>query len=214
MNSNEFSPYEYFTRAINLWWVVCVSILLGGALGYAFFHLHRSMYEATATYIVTIDLTRFPMQGMQADLIQYNEDMAVNTTQDALLSDAVLNDVSKQLNTQGLVVTTSDLLQNYTIERKHEVWELRYRSPVPAVAQSVVNTWAQIGYQAMLSWQAKGQAPAYVIFQAPSQAHLPTQPVLYGRNNLMLAGAVVGLIVGIVISTRFSRRSQKTGSID
>ncbi len=211
MNSNEFSPYEYFTRVLNLWWVVCISILLGGALGYAFFHLHQPVYEATATYVVTIDLARFPMQGMQADLIQYNEDMAVNTTQDALLSDAVLNDVSKQLNTQGVAVTTADLMQNYTIERKHEVWELRYRSQVPAVAQIVANTWAQVGYQAMLSWQAKGLAPAYVIFQPPSQAHLPTQPVLYGRNNLVLAGAIAGLIVGIVVSSRLSRRPYDPG---
>jgi capsular polysaccharide biosynthesis protein len=205
MNSNEFSPYDYFSRIVNLWWLVCLSILVGGALGFAFFQLHQPVYEATATYLVTIDLPSFPMQGMQTDLIQYNEDMAVNTTQGVLLSDAVINDLSTQLKTMGIPLTTGDILQNYTIERKHEVWELRYRSHVPSDAQTVVNTWAQIGYKAMLAWQATGLAPAYVIFHPPSSALLPNQPVLYGRNNLVLAGAVLGLIVGMVLSSRSAR---------
>jgi uncharacterized protein involved in exopolysaccharide biosynthesis len=204
MNSDEFSPYTYFTRVANLWWVVCVATLVGGALGFLVFHLHPPVYEATATYTVTIDLSRFPLEGMQADLIQYNEDMAVNSTHAALLSDAVLKEVSHQLIALNLPVHVGDLLKNYTIERKHDVWELRYRSPIPVEAQTVVNTWAQVGYQAMLSWQATGLAPDYVIFDPPSQAKVSTQPVLYGRNNLILAGALIGFIVGIFLTTQRS----------
>ncbi len=210
MNSNEFSPYYYLSRTVNLWWVVCVSMLVGGTLGFAFFQLHRPVYEATATYMVTIDLSRFPLQGIQADLVQYNEDLAVNTTQGVLLSDAVVNEVSQQLNANGMQMSAGQLLQNYTIERKHELWELRYRSPAPGDAQTVVNAWAQIGYQAMLSWQARGLVPAFVIFQPPSHALLPARAVLYGRNNLMLAGAMVGLIVGIVISAQLGHLPQNS----
>ena len=208
MTSNELSPYKYFSRALNLWWLVALATFIGGALGFLFFHLHAPVYEATATYFVTIDLTRFPIQGVREDLIQYNEDMAINTTEGALLSNNTLNGVVSQLINLGISLTTRELIDNYTIERKHDIWELRYRSQDPEKARTIVNTWAQIGYQEMLSWQATGLAPAYVIFQPPSEALTPTQPVVYGRNNLMLAGAVVGLIVGIILTNRFSRSTK------
>lgn len=205
MSSNELSPFEYYNRIVKYWWIVFLATLLGGALGFVFFHLHPPVYEATATYIVSLDLTKFPIQGVKEDVILYNEDMAVNTTQDVLLSDKVLKDLFTQLKSSGVSLTANELTQNYTIERKQEIWELRYRSLIPSDAQTVVNIWAQIGYQTMLSWQTTGKAPAYVIFQPPSPATLPTQPVLYGRSNLMLAGALIGLIIGIIISTRLSR---------
>jgi uncharacterized protein involved in exopolysaccharide biosynthesis len=209
MSSPEFSPIDFLRRILNLWWLVFLTMILGGVLGFIFFHLHPPLYEATATYFVTIDLTRFPIQGVREDLIQYNEDMAINTTEGALLSTQVLNDLVSQVNTLGKSLTLKDLLQNYTIERKHDIWELRYRNQVPADAQEIVNLWAQIGYQAMNSWQASGLAPDYVIFQPPIPALLPQQPVLYGRNNLMLAGALIGLIIGIIISTSVTRSPNK-----
>lgn len=209
MTPNEFSPYVYFNRLMSLWWLVLLAIILGGTLGFIFFHIHPPVYEATATYFVTIDLNRFPFQGVREDLIQYNEDMGLNTTEGALLSPEVLNNVIAQVKTLGISLTTNDLLQNSTIERKHDIWELRYRSQDPLEAQAIINTWAQIGYQGMLSWQASGKAPDYVTFQPPSPAIVPQQPVLYGRNNLMLAGALIGLIAGIIISTLLSHPLKK-----
>jgi uncharacterized protein involved in exopolysaccharide biosynthesis len=209
MTSDEFSPYEYFNRLMGLWWLVVVAAILGGTFGFIFYHLHPPVYEATATYFVTIDQNRFPIQSVREDMIQYNEDMALGTTGGALLSPEVFTDVIKQGKTLGISLTANDLLQNSTIERKHDVWELRYRSTVPLEAQTIVNTWAQIGYQAMLSWQASGKAPDYVIFQPPTLALIPQQPVLYGRNNLILAGIMIGFIAGIIISTMLSRVPKK-----
>ena len=213
MASTEFSPYEYFARIMAYWWVVLLATIFGGAFGFIFYQLHPSVYEATATYFVTLDLNRFATLGVREDLIQYNEDMALNTTEGALLSTDVLNDVVAQAPGFGQSLTVRDLLNNYTIERKHDIWELRYRSHDPAAAQAIVTAWAQSGYQAMLSWQASGKAPDYVIFQPPTQALLPQQPVLYGRNNLVLAGALIGFIAGIVISIPISRPSKVPGSV-
>jgi uncharacterized protein involved in exopolysaccharide biosynthesis len=209
MNSNEFSPGVYFSRVMNAWWLVLLTTFLGGVLGFVFFHLHPSVYEATATYFVTLDLNRFPTLGVREDLIQYNEDMALNTTGGALLSAEVLNNVITQVRDIGQFLTVKDLLDNSTIERKHDIWELRYRSRDPSVAQSIVNTWAQLGYQAMQSWQASGKAPDFVIFQPPTLALIPQQAVLYGRNNLMLAGALIGFIAGIIITSMLSRASKE-----
>jgi hypothetical protein len=206
MNSNEFPPREYFGRVMRFWWVVLLATILGGAFGLIYFHLHAPVYEATSTYFITLDLNRFPVLGTREDLIQYNEDMALNTTEGALLSTEVLNEVVTQAQGQGDSLTASELLNNYTIERKHDIWELRYRNPDPQIAQSIVNIWSQIGYQAMLSWQASGLAPEYVIFQPPKPALLPQQPVLYGRNNLVLAGALIGFVIGIIISAQLNQR--------
>ncbi len=197
MTSTEFSPYDHFTRVFGLWWLVAVATFLGGAFGYLFYHLHPPVYEATATFIVTIDLNRFPIQGMREDLVQYNEDLALNTTQDALYSLPVREDVITQAKNLDISLLPIDLLKNSTIERKQDVWELRYRSRNPLDSQTVVNLWADIGYQAMLSWQESGKAPRYVIFQPPTMAYLPQEPVLYDRNKVMLAGALIGFIVGI-----------------
>ena len=213
MTSNELSPNRYFTRSVDLWWLVFLAALLGGALGYIFFSLRHPIYEATANLYVRIDLANFPMKGVRDDLLQYNEDMAVNVTRQILLSRPVLNDVVSQLKSKSVNATTSDLLQNYTIERKLDVWELRYRSQDPSKAQTIANTWADIGYQAMLTWQSAGKTQSYVIFQSPSQAILPIQPVLYGRNNLILAGALIGLIIGIVLANWLSRKPREDAGV-
>jgi hypothetical protein len=209
MTSNEFSPYLYFNRSLKLWWLIFIATIIGGGLGFGFYHLHSPVYEATATYLVTIDLSHFPIQGTDGDLIQYNEDMAVNTTEGALLSDKVLNGLINQLKSSGISLTMQELLKNYTIERKQDIWELRYRNVVPSNAQTIVNTWTQIGYQAMLDWKDSGLSPNYVIFHSPTLATLPTQPVMYGRNNLVLAGALIGFIIGIVLSNRVSNTQSK-----
>jgi hypothetical protein len=205
MDPKEFSPYDYFSRLLSYWWVVLLATLIGGAFGFVFYILHPPVYEATATYFVTLDLDRFPTLGVRQDLIQYNEDMALNTTEGALLSSEVLNQVVSQAQDQGIILTLPDLLNNYTIERKHDIWELRYRSQSSSQAQAVVLIWSQLGYQEMLSWQASGKAPEYVIFQQPSQVILPQQPVVYGRNNLILAGTLIGFVTGIIISIFISR---------
>ena len=112
MNSSEFSPSEYFSRVMAYWWVVLLATILGGAFGFIFYHLHPPVYEATATYFVTLDLNRFPTLGVREDLIQYNEDMALNTTEGALLSTDVLNSMVTQAQGLGQSLTVRDLLDN------------------------------------------------------------------------------------------------------
>ena len=209
MASNEFSPYTYFNHVIGLWWLVALTTILGGAFGYVFFHIRPPVYEATATFIVTIDLNRFPFQGVREDLIQYNEDMALNTTQDSLLSLEVREKVVAQVKRLDSSLSPTDLLQNSTIERKQDVWELRFRSQAPSDAQEIVNSWATVGYQAMLAWQETGKTPDYVIFQPPTLAGMPQDPVLYNRNKVILAGVLIGFLVGILGSNLISRPSMR-----
>jgi len=200
MTTDEFSIYEHANRSLGLWWLIALAAIAGGVLGFVLYQLHPPLYEATATYLVIIDLEHFPLQGMDEDLVQYNEDLAVNTTQSVLLSTQVLDRVISQADASSRMITVDDLLHNYTIERKHETWELRYRNHDPQVAQSVVNTWAEVGYQAMLEWQTSGKAPDYVIFNSPTRALAPHEPVTYDRNKVVLAGVLIGFITGAILS--------------
>ena len=135
--------------------------------------------------------------------------MAVNSTQNALLSPEVRDQVITQLNSMGISITHNDLINNSTIERKVDVWELRYRSQDPLKAQEIVDTWSKIGYQAMLSWQESGIAPDYVTFQSPTLAEVPQEPVLYNRNKVILAGALIGFILGIIVTSLINRTPKK-----
>ena len=212
MNENEFSPLDRFNYLVKLWWVIALATLIGGALGFIFTHIHHPIYEATATFFVTIDTDLFPFHDVREDLIQYNEDMALGTTEGALRSVEVRDALISQLQTLGISLNAYDLLQNSTIERRHDIWELRYRSEDPLTAQIVVNTWAKIGYQAMLSWQSTGKAPAYVIFQPPTESLIPQDPVYYQRNNLMLAGGLIGFTVGIILSSTIIQKAYQSKS--
>jgi uncharacterized protein involved in exopolysaccharide biosynthesis len=209
MTSNEFSPFEYFNKIIGFWWLVALATFIGGIIGFIFLQYQPPIYEATATYIVTIDLNRFPFQDVREDMVQYNEDMAVNTTQDALLSQEVLDLVIIKMKELGISLSPNDLIINSTIERKQEVWELRYRSEDPQQAQEIVDTWASLGYDAMLSWQESGKAPNYVSFNPPTIEEVPIQPVVYDRNKVILAGALIGFIVGIISASLISRPTKK-----
>ena len=210
MTSNEFSPLEYFNKVIDLWWLVALATFFGGVIGFIFHQFQPSVYEATASYIVTVDLNRFPFQDVREDLIQYNEDMAVNITQDALLSQEVRDVVIGKMKEMGITISPNDLIDNSTIERKQELWELRYRSKNPQQAQEIVDTWAKLGYDAMLSWQESGKAPDYVVFNPPILSDIPQQPVVYDRNKLILAGALFGFIIGIITASLISRPKKKS----
>lgn len=207
MIASEFSVYDQFNHLLSRWWLIALATLLGGILGFIIFQLRPPLYEATATYLVTIDLNRFPLQTTQEDLMQYNEDLALNTTKGVLLSNDVLDQVINQVNNNGITISKYDLLHRSTIERKQETWELRYRSEIPQDARMIVNIWAGIGYQAMISWQETGKVPPYVIFNSPAEALTPQEPVYYDRNRVMLAGVFIGFITGILVSNLINRPS-------
>jgi len=213
MNENEFSPLDRFNHLVKLWWVIALVTLMGGTLGFIYYHIHHPIYEATATFFVMINTDLFPFHDVREDLIQYNEDMALGTTEGALRSIEVRDALISQLQTLRISLNSYDLLRNSTIERKHDIWELRYRSEDPLTSQTVVNTWAKIGYQAMLSWQSTGKAPAYVIFQPPTESLIPQEPVYYKRNNLMLAGSLIGFTIGIILSTLFTQKAELSKSV-
>ena len=160
------------------------------------------MYEAKATFLVEIDLKQVP----EEELDFYYIDLALATTQGALTTNEVLEEVYMEAARLGQDTRGWDLLANTTIERRHAFWELRFRHTDAAFAQALVNMWAQRGYQSMLQMQADGLAPAYVMYGPPTLARKPLQPVYYATNKLVLAGSLVGWLAGLLWVELAARR--------
>jgi hypothetical protein len=191
----EFAPIEHFYRFLRLWWVLLAAALVGGLIGYFFSRNHAPVYEAIATYSVNIDLDKVPRQPLEL----HDEDLALSTTQAVLLSPEVTNAVLAEAARLGYPMDITQLLANSSIERQHAFWILRFRSPDPTFAQTLVNFWATIGYQTMLDWQAAGKTPAYVIYSPPTLSGEPIKPVYFGTNKLVLAGSLIGWFISLLI---------------
>jgi len=204
----EYSPRQQLLRLVSYWWLILLAALLGGAGGFLFSLVRAPVYEARAVYVVSVDLTRIP--NPLQPLEQLDEDLALASTQAALLDPGVLQAVVDEASKQAIPIDRISLLHDSVIERRGVFWDLRYHSTNPHTAQIVANLWAVRGYELMLEMQSKGQVPPYVIFNPPQLADIPQAPIDYARTRLILAGGVVGLILGILSTERFSPSSTKT----
>jgi len=190
----EFDPIEHFMNYLRLWWLILVAALLGGLAGFLFSRAHAPVYEAIAIYMVTID----PDIIEQETLDMYDKDIALSATYGALISPDVINYVLSEAARLGQNTEYINLIANTSFERRHAFWELRFRSSDPEFAQTLVNLWAEKGYQAMLKSQVDGATPAYVIFSPPSPAGRPEKPIYFGTNKLVMAGSAIGWLVGLL----------------
>jgi hypothetical protein len=214
---DEFTPLQHFYRLTRLWWLIVLCSLLGAGLAYLFHRLNPPVYEATSSLNVTIDLAQLQLlSDIPKDKLQYNEDLALSVTDQAFRDLESYQAVLARATAQGLPIPDVDtLFANHTLERRHAIWQMHYRHSDPLVAQAVANTWTQVAYENMLTWQSTGQIPAYLIVKPPVQAGLPEEPVIYDLNRLLLAGSLIGLVVGILFSEILARRprpSQLTAS--
>lgn len=201
----EFSPLDEFSRLFRYWWLMAASLVLGASAAYIFHHANPPLYEATTTIMATIDLEIFPFENVREDLIQYNEDMALGTVEGVLRSPEVTQALFNASQAQGIPLDAIILAKASTIERKHAIWEVRFRDADPVVAQTVVNLWMAIGYQTMQTWHADGRMPIFVILEAPTPAYLPEEPVAYQLSNLLLAGSAGGFLVGLLVTSLVAR---------
>ncbi len=205
----EFFPLDEFSRLFRYWWLIAICMLLGGVAAFSFHQANPPLYEATATIMATIDLQTFPLQDVREDLIQYNEDMALAAIGGVLKSPEVTQALFAAAQSREISLDAVTLAQASTIERKHAIWEVRYRSSNPVIAQTVVNLWMEIGYEAMQTWQSDGRIAPFIILEAPIAAYLPAAPIAYQLSNLLLAGSSAGIILGLMITFLVSRRKNR-----
>jgi len=200
---NDFDLLKTLNNLLRKWWLILSLAVLAGLVGLGISYLLPPMYQAEAVFHASIDFTEINFENLvdsddkTYEFTQYDEDLAVQVVQRMLFEkmDAAYN-FALTLDS-GLDRTR--FKRDSQIQRYHAQWYLRYRHEDPAVAQSIVNYWAEEGEKALQDAQDSGEAEAFVIVDLVSKACLPETPQYRHRNTLVLAGTVIGLLIGIIL---------------
>lgn len=195
----EFIPLDVFKRVMRLWWLVSLTGVLGGLFGFAFHRLFPPLYDSQVIYHASLDFTQASQFIKPNDLTlsQYDEDLALEAVRAALIEvrPVVLENINKSTR-----MSWDDFSQNGSIERNHAFWIVHFRNREAKVAQQVLALWTDEATKAMHLYQQDGRMKSYVFFELISQASLPASPVYYRTNQVVLAGGLIGLIAGILLS--------------
>lgn len=201
--TNEFVPAVHFNRIIRWWWLVFGLAVIGGVVGLVVHRFKAPQYEAQAIFLASIDFNKIDFMHPPAPtpapyhLTQYDEDITLVMVEASLR--AVIPQVVTFANQKGLALDEGGLMQHAIIERHHGFWYLRFREEDPALVQAVTNYWAEAGYANLLEWQKNDQVPTYLIFDLVQKADLPKTPTFFHTNSFVLAGAVIGLVAGLIL---------------
>jgi uncharacterized protein involved in exopolysaccharide biosynthesis len=210
----EFVPLDYVKRAWRWGWLVALLTVLGAAAGLVFHQFNPPVYEAAALFSARVDTKQLTFMHPPAPtpipyrLSDYDQDLSLAVVEASLRQvEPQVVDFARQ---NGLPLDRSELEKLSTIERKNAIWEVHFRSTDPALTQKVVNTWAQAGLANLQTWQKSGQIPPYILFSLTQLAELPASPTYFQPRVLVLAGALIGLLVGIgLVSLPLFQRGKK-----
>jgi len=201
--SEEFEPVEHISRLIKFWWVLVLCAALGGAAGLMINRFKAPVYEAQAIFMTIIDFNKIDFTHPPANtpepyqFSQYDEDLSLALVQTSLIRvEPQVVDFAKQ---NGLSIDIAGLTETSTVERYHAYWYVRFRDSDPALAQKMVNYWAQAGFADMQAKQKANELPTYILFDLIQLAELPKSPTYLQTNSFVLAGIVIGLIAGILL---------------
>lgn len=197
-------PSDFLTTALRWWWVLALAAILGGAGGFVFERLQPPLYEASAAINgnlvfdsigACVPTPAAPPANAPTptpfSLTQYDEDMAL-----AVIQDSLIEAMPQAAALAGMDQPT--FLQNAVIERKHNLWEVRFRHANAQTAQQVTNAWLHLGLQRLEEKQASGRVRPYVAFTLQEEASLPVAPTYYRTNLLVLSGTLIGLLAGVL----------------
>lgn len=191
----DFIPLDFLKRALRLWWLVAAAGIFGGLIGLGIHRLRPPLYQSEAVYLAEFDLQQ--LEGIPFS--EYDEDLALAAIQAAFLE--VRPQVAKDAQQAGIALDLPGLAKQASIERLHAFWMVRFRHTDPLVAQQVVSLWLARGDARLAAYQDSKRIKPYVRFSQVSPADLPSQPLYYGTSALVMAGCLVGLAVGVLLTS-------------
>jgi len=206
-------PVSTFNNLIRNWWKIVLFAAIGGILGLTITYVLPPRYEAEAIFSASIDFTEINFDKLKGSVgepvvwTQYEADLALQVVERMLLK--VRNDVIPYARTLDPTLEIKEYRNSYQIERYLSMWYLRYRHADPEIAQSIVNFWAEKGYEQLTAAKENGQAESFVIVDLVSMADKPIAPLYQNRGTLILAGTVIGLLAGIIwVDFRYRQTSK------
>jgi uncharacterized protein involved in exopolysaccharide biosynthesis len=85
----EFSPRDEIIHSLRGWWILAVFMILGGLAGYIVHRVEPPVYQAKAILYSYIDYQEIT----DVRLMEFDEDVTVNTIQSVMLSNQVVGQV-------------------------------------------------------------------------------------------------------------------------
>lgn len=203
---NEFDTstvniHKSITNLLNNWWKITLFAMIFGLLGLGLSYIQAPKYEAEAIFSATIDYRDINFENLvderqqPLEFTQYEVDLALSAVQRSLLK--TQDEALVYAQTLDQTLTADQFESDSLIERMHDRWYLRFRHEDPEVARKVVNTWVDLSLEQLAQDQADELVEPYVINDLIAEAELPSKPDYQNRNYLILAGIVIGFVVGV-----------------
>jgi hypothetical protein len=205
----EFSPRDEIIHSLRGWWILAVFMILGGLAGYIVHRVEPPVYQAKAILYSYIDYQEIT----DVRLMEFDEDVTVNTIQSVMLSNQVVGQVLEKAGNAGIPIDYVAFMDNMSIYRSLTNFELFYRDRDPKIAQAVVNIWTLTGYSDFLLAQSNGSVPRYITVEIQYLAELPQSPSYSQTNSYVISGSILGFVAGLVVTaTPLNRRKNKRPS--
>ncbi len=247
----DFSIMGAFERLARRWWLVALAGILGACLGWLFSLQLVPVYEARAIMLISVD---YAQTGNLDDL---NLDHAVGVAGSTVNSGIVFERLIAAAQARQIALDASDILQNFSMERRQQQWDLVVRHADPQAAAFLANAWLEYGVQVLEEYrqhalraqglrdylrlmsacppapdldppppaicsggntidtahmqviqadlsaeiQASRGVFSALVFAPELKAEAPLEPVLYQAQWLVFSGLILGLLVGIGVSS-------------
>ncbi len=216
--SEDLKPLPTIKNLFRNWWKIVLIAYLFALIGLVASYLLPAKYQAEAVFSASIDFTQINFENLVTgeeqrplNFSQYDEDLALQVVNRYLVQD--MDSAYTYALTLDPSLTQTAFEKDMQIQRANAFWYLRYRSPNPEVAQKVVNYWANLAFDLLKQAQADGDAESFVIVDLVKEASLPEKPIYQSRGTLVLAGTLIGMILGVLVvdgRLRFdTRRTQE-----
>jgi len=201
--SDMLDPVSSLKNIFRNWWKIALIAYLFSLVGLVASYLLPAKYEAEAVISASIDFTEINFENLvneknkPAEFSQYDEDLALEVVESTLIKDKDAAFAYAQKLDPSL--TLDEFTRDSQITRYMAKWTLRYRHANPEVAQQIVNYWVNLGMEDLIVAQAEGEAESFVIVDLIREATLPTKPIYQMRGTLVLAGALAGMVIGVLV---------------
>lgn len=202
--SDVLDPLKTTKNLLRNWWKIVLIAYLFALVGLIASYLLPAKYQAEAVFSASIDFTQINFENLVTgvdktplEFSQYDEDLALqvvhrylNQEMDRAYAYALTLDPS---------LTQAKFVRDVQVQRANAFWYVRYRSANPELAQKVVNYWSNLAFDSLKEAQENGDAETFVIVDLVKEASLPEKPLYQNRGTLVLAGTLIGIIIGILV---------------
>jgi hypothetical protein len=203
IESNTINLRESFDNLLTNWWKITLFAIIFGLLGLGFSYIQKPKYEAEAIFSAAIDYQDFNFENLVDEnneplqITQYDLDLALGAVERSLIK--VKYVVLTYARSLDPTLRLDQFEENALIERLHDKWYLKYRHEDPYIARDIVNHWVELGLVQFETDQVNGSMELYVIVDLLTAAVLPETAEYQNRNVLILAGLVLGFMVGVLV---------------